>query len=500
MNASVKPAYEKAATSLKGLAKVAAVNCDAEENKPFCGSMGVQGFPTLKIVKPGKKPGKPFVEDYQGARSAKAIVDYVVDKIPNHVKRLKDADYESWLEEGEGPKAILFSEKGTTSALLKAIAVDFLGGLPVAQIRDKETAAVSRFHVENYPTLVLVPGEGKDPIKYDGEMKKDKMVRFLSQAVDPNPDPAPKKAKASSSSKASKPKSKSSSSSKASASASFSKASASHASAEGQTAPASQTAESLDDASQPTHSPDPNVVDDQSSHPIDLPSAPPIPSLPDTLTLQQSCLNTKSATCILALLPPPADTPSEPAALALRALSEIRHKHIAARRALFPFYQLPAGNPQAAALRASLGLEAGGVELLAVNAKRAWWRRYATPSASEAAAFTQRDVEAWVDGIRMGDSAAPKREVPRGLIVEAEEVVVPPREEEPAGRVKVEGDEGGEGGEEEMLRRMREGLPEGMELEMEEIGEEEYEGILRRQREMAGKREGEGEGVVHDEL
>ena len=69
----MQPAYEKAAKSLTGLAKVAAVNCDDESNKPFCGRMGVQGFPTLKIVKPGKKPGKPIVEDYQGARSAKAI-------------------------------------------------------------------------------------------------------------------------------------------------------------------------------------------------------------------------------------------------------------------------------------------------------------------------------------------------------------------------------------------------------------------------------------------
>jgi len=36
--ADLKPAYEKAAKSLTGLAKVAAVNCDDEENKPFCGS------------------------------------------------------------------------------------------------------------------------------------------------------------------------------------------------------------------------------------------------------------------------------------------------------------------------------------------------------------------------------------------------------------------------------------------------------------------------------
>ena len=82
---NLKPAYEKAAKSLSGLAKVGAVDCDDESNKPFCGSMGVQGFPTLKIVKPGKKPGKPMVVAYRGGRNAKAIVDAVIDKIPNHV-------------------------------------------------------------------------------------------------------------------------------------------------------------------------------------------------------------------------------------------------------------------------------------------------------------------------------------------------------------------------------------------------------------------------------
>ena len=48
---------EKAAKNLDGLANVAAVNCDDDENKPLCGRLGIQGFPTLKIVTPSKKPG-----------------------------------------------------------------------------------------------------------------------------------------------------------------------------------------------------------------------------------------------------------------------------------------------------------------------------------------------------------------------------------------------------------------------------------------------------------
>ena len=87
---NLKPAYEKAAKNLEGLVHVAAVDCDEDSNKPFCGSMGVKGFPTLKTVRPGKKPGsKPIVEDYNGPRTAKGIADAVVDKINNaHTKRI----------------------------------------------------------------------------------------------------------------------------------------------------------------------------------------------------------------------------------------------------------------------------------------------------------------------------------------------------------------------------------------------------------------------------
>ncbi|RMY34687.1 hypothetical protein D0865_14117 [Hortaea werneckii] len=490
---NLKPAYEKAAASLKGLAKVAAVNCDAEENKPLCGNMGVQGFPTLKIVRPGKKPGRPAVEDYQGARSAKAIADAVVERIPNHVRRLKDSDYEAWRDEGDGPKAILFSEKGVVSALLKSIAVDFKDVMSIAQIRNKDKAAVDAFKVEKFPSLLLLPGRGKDLVFYDGEMKKDAMVKFLSQAASPNPDPAPKKEKAKKST-ASKDKSKSSK-----ASSSFSKASSSHASSEAQTAPASQTAETMDDGSQPTESPNPNV---DTEKPIHVPSepAPPIKSLPDGLSLQQQCLNTKAGTCILALLPA---VPSEKTLQAISALSEIHHKHESAKRNLFPFYQLPHTNSQAAALRSKLSLSDDEVELVALNGKRGWFRLYPSSSSSEkeekVSPLTQRSLEDWIDALRMGD--LPKSPLPSGLVMPAEQLPEEPvKVDFGSGDAGTAGQGPGSGGgqevDEDFLAQMKRQMPEGMEFAMEEIDDEEYERILAEQRKGEEGKEGEG----HDEL
>lgn len=403
--------------------------------------MGVQGFPTLKIIRPGKTKGKPIIEDYQGARSAKAIVEAVIDKIPNHVKRLKDSDYESWLEESDGPKAILFSEKGPTSALLKSIAIDFLGAISVAQIRDKEREAVEVFGVERFPTLVLLPGDGKDPVHFDGEMKKEAIVAFLSQAASPNPEPDPHPKKSPGAGKADKSKS-----------SAFREVSASHASDEGKKAKASQTLENLEDDNNPAESPQPHVHD-EAQNPVKLPPpAPPITSLPDGASIQQKCLNSKAGTCILALLPEN-DASSEAAQHAILSLSEIHHKHEQANRHLFPFYQLPSSNPGAQALRTELGLPAESVELIAVNGKRAWYRHYASSPS-----FSQTEVEAWIDAIRMGDIA--KQKLPESLVVDAADL--PP---EP---VKVD----------LKFEDLKGQMPEGVELEMEEIDEDTYSRLM----------------------
>ncbi|KAG2028006.1 hypothetical protein GB937_000454 [Aspergillus fischeri] len=394
---NLKPAYEKAAKNLEGLAKVAAVNCDDDANKPLCGRMGVQGFPTLKIFTPSKKPGKPKVEDYQGARSAKAIVDAVVDRIPNHVKRVTDKDLDQWLsEDKEAPKAVLFTEKGTTSALLKAVAIEFLGSIKVGQIRNKESNAVEKFGVKEFPTLVLVPGGDKEPIIYDGELKKQAIVKFLSQVAAPNADSAP-----------------------ASTNAKSSKTTKSVKSSKSSTI-LNEEAENL----KPTESPDPKVVPDDAteSEPAQVPiQAPPIPVLPTAEELEAACLKPTSGTCVLALLPEPreadADVPG-PAKEALTSLSEIAHKHAQRKSKLFPFYSIPAINSGAKTLRAGLGLPEDqiSVEIIALNGRRGWWRRY---DASEAQDYGAVSVEAWIDAIRLGEGS--KSKLPDGVIVEQKE-------------------------------------------------------------------------------
>lgn len=406
---SLKPVYEKAAKALDGLAKVAAVNCDAEENKPFCGTMGVKGFPTLKIVRPGKKPGRPFVEDYQGARTAVAIVDAVKDKINNHVKRLTDNIVDEWLEaDAEKPKVILFTDKGTTSALIKSLAIDFLGSVSVGQIRDKEKKTSQKFDVTSYPSIVLVPGKGKEAIQYSGDMKKTAILKFLSEVAKPNPDPAPKKSI--------KPVSTNKSAA-SNASSKLSKVSVSHRSKDASSS-LTQTSESIIDPLTP--SPNPIVSDvPEGQTPISLDAvtttlSSSLPSLTSVAEVKKTCLNSKSPTCVLIFTSSSQEgkTDDDSTTLAQSVLADIHHRYSQRGTKLFGIYIVPttsSSGDEMSILRSTLLGSKSTTKLVSLNGKRSWLKRF------DGDIFQKEEIVAWIDNLRMGEGR--KEDIPSSLLL-----------------------------------------------------------------------------------
>jgi len=383
---NLKPAYEKAAKNLEGLAKVVAVNCDEDANKQFCGTMGVQGFPTLKIVRPKKGGGRPMVEDYQGQRSAAAIVDAVVSKINNNVVKIEDKNLDKFLsDKNETAKAILFTEKGTTSALMKAIAIDFLDVITIGQARNKEAKTVKTFGVDKFPTLVLLPGGDAPGVVYDGEIKKEAMVKFLSQAGSPNPDPAPLKTK----------EKKDTKDKKASSSTKAKTTSSQTSSAKSQTPTETQEA------------------------PVMVETALPIPAIHTPEKLIKECLTDKSHTCVLAFVPSSED---EDAKKALDGLAALAFKHTQSKRHLFPFFEVPKSNSGAEPLLKALDLN-GDIEIIALNARRGWWRHY------QGSDFTQASLGAWIDAIRMSEGV--KKKLPDGIVAISVEEPTPEATPEP---------------------------------------------------------------------
>jgi protein disulfide-isomerase A6 len=386
--------------------------------------MGVQGFPTLKTVKPGKKPNRPIVEDYQGPRSAKAIVDYMVDKIPNHVTKVDGKKLKEHIEGSvETPKAILFTNKGKTSALYRSLAIDFLGSISFAQVRDEKSAA--EYGVTVFPTLVLFPGEDKEKTVYDGEMKKEPMTAFLSQVASPNPDPPAKKSKAKKTAEKKKKTEKASDKQKpihpevkkgadpgSCPMNKGEKADAAGESCDNPTADANaakaSAANVMEEVLEDTETvPSPDA-------PVKVPKAVVVPALPIIETIEDlktKCVSTKSTTCILLLEPSGDEDLKSPAYQAKSSLAQISNSYAQRKAKLFPFYVVPASNTGNNYLRNQLDklLTSDQPEIIALNTRRGWWRKF-----SQDKGMAVTEFEKWIDEIRMGDGK--KEDIKEGVV------------------------------------------------------------------------------------
>lgn len=93
---------------------------------------------------------------------------------------------------------------------------------------------------------------------------------------------------------------------------------------------------------------------------------------------------------------------------ALTTLSEIAFKHSQAKRHLFPFVEVHTDNEEIAPVYKSLGLNSE-VGIVAVNAKRGWWRHYEGE-------FSHASVESWIDAIRMNEGA--RNKLPEAIVGE----------------------------------------------------------------------------------
>jgi len=206
------PEWEQAATKLKGLVRIGAINCDDEKNKPLAGYFGIQGFPTIKFfgdkseLTPDKKGVVKKPVDYNGAREANAIVQYALSQLPtDYITLVKtDAEYAQIKEKNFGhPIVLLFTDKTTTTPLARALSLDF----PVFyQVTNAVKTALADFGVETFPKIVVQSIDGSKQF-YEGKLEHQPIYKFLEQHIyqgahkqqakaskpEPAPQPIPKK-------------------------------------------------------------------------------------------------------------------------------------------------------------------------------------------------------------------------------------------------------------------------------------------------------------------
>lgn len=211
------PEYKKAATALKGVVKLGAVNAD--EHRSLGGQYGVQGFPTLKIF--GRNKNKP--EDYNGGRDAKGIIDgglAAARKMVNEQSGGKSGGgggggSKSNAEPGGGKDVIELTEANWQKKVMnseKGILVEFyapwcghcksLAGPwadAASQLKGKmDLGAVDatahpsigqQYGVGGYPTIKYFAPGASEPEDYNGGRTASDIVKFAEEKFSENLTP-----------------------------------------------------------------------------------------------------------------------------------------------------------------------------------------------------------------------------------------------------------------------------------------------------------------------
>lgn len=141
-------------------------------NRPVCSKYQVRGFPTVKAFTRGKKaPPK----DYNGERTSSAISEWAGSQVRNLVSRLSDYEsLETWLKsEKQSPHILVYTNKATTSTLLKALGLRFPGakfGIMKSTSRNKDVKDALGLSGELSSPAVYIISDGslQSAQKYEG--------------------------------------------------------------------------------------------------------------------------------------------------------------------------------------------------------------------------------------------------------------------------------------------------------------------------------------------
>jgi len=221
------PEYEKAATALKGVVKLVAVDATAHES--LAQKYQIQGFPTIKVFGADKR--SPV--DYQGARTADAIISQAMKSVNQLVKDRKggkSSSSKSGSESSSGEKkkkgekkksAVQELDEASFNALVldsndhwmvefyapwcghcKALAPEWKKAAERLVSDGVKLGAVDataypnlaqKYGVKGYPTIKLFPAGPKSgpPQDYNGAREADAIVSFALETLERSGAPVP---------------------------------------------------------------------------------------------------------------------------------------------------------------------------------------------------------------------------------------------------------------------------------------------------------------------
>ncbi|CAI0551022.1 unnamed protein product [Linum tenue] len=179
---ALTPAWEKAATVLKGVATVAAVNAD--EHKGLAQEYGIQGFPTIKI--------KALLKDRLNGKSTsgsseKSEPNASVELNARNFDELVIKSKDLWIVEFFAPWC------GHCKKLApewKKAASNLKGKVKLGHVDcDSEKSFMSRFNIQGFPTIMIFGADKDSPMPYEGARTASAIESFALEQLETNVAP-----------------------------------------------------------------------------------------------------------------------------------------------------------------------------------------------------------------------------------------------------------------------------------------------------------------------
>ncbi|CAL9105379.1 unnamed protein product [Musa textilis] len=203
---ALTPTWEKAATVLKGVATVAALDADA--HKSLAQEYGIKGFPTIKVFSPGKPP-----VDYQGARDVKPIAEFALQQVKALLKeRLSGKASGDSSEKSEPSASVVLTSQNFDELVIKSkdlwiveffapwcghckklapewkkAANNLKGKVKLGHVDcDAEKSLMSRFNVQGFPTILVFGLDKRSPYPYEGARTASAIEAFGLEQLEAN--------------------------------------------------------------------------------------------------------------------------------------------------------------------------------------------------------------------------------------------------------------------------------------------------------------------------
>ncbi|GFQ04794.1 protein disulfide isomerase-like 2-3 [Phtheirospermum japonicum] len=206
---ALTPTWEKAATVLKGVATVAALDADAHQS--LAQEYGIKGFPTIKVFVPGKAP-----VDYQGARDVKPIAEFALKQVKTLLKeRLDGKSSGGSSQKSETSSSVELNSRNFDELVLKSkelwvveffapwcghckklapewkkAAQNLKGQVKLGHVDcDAEKSLMSRFNVQGFPTILVFGADKDSPFPYEGARSASAIESFALEQLESNAAP-----------------------------------------------------------------------------------------------------------------------------------------------------------------------------------------------------------------------------------------------------------------------------------------------------------------------